>query len=102
MSKNNKLINSMKIMVERNRKEYVEKASNDIVPPIYAAIALALHKECGFGYKRINDVFLSSQNIWESHVGNLQAMIDLCEEETGIKVIFQETSEPLKQNGVSQ
>lgn len=88
MGKNNNLINSMKLLAERNRIQNVEKASNEIIPPVYAAVALALHKKCGFGYKRINDVFVESQRIWEEFSGSPDEMVKLCEEKTGISVVL--------------
>lgn len=86
MGKNNNLINSMKALAEQNRRQNIAKASDEVVPPIYAALALALHRTCGFGYKRINDAFVESQRIWEEFSGNPNDMITLCEEETGISV----------------
>ena len=69
------------------------RLTDEMVPAIYAAMALALHRTYGFGYKRINDVFTESQRIWEAHVGNLDDMIQLCEKETGITVTFAEKKE---------
>ena len=86
MGKNNKLINSMKALAQQNKAKNVAKASNEMIPVIYAAMALALHNTCGFGYKRINNVFVESQRIWEEFAGNLDDMIKLCEEQTGISV----------------
>ena len=91
MSKNNKLINSMKALAKQNQARNVAKASNEMVPMIYASIALALHSTCGFGYKRINDVFVESQRIWEGFSGNPEDMIKLCEEQTGVSVAFGRT-----------
>ncbi len=86
MSKNNRLINSMKRMAEKNRQENIAKASSEMIPQIYAAIAIALHRTYGFGYKRINDVFYESQRIWENLPGTAGEMIALCEKETGIAI----------------
>ena len=93
MGKNNKLINQMRALAARNQLEAIEKASDELVPIIYAAMALALHRSYGFGYKRINDVFAESQRIWEEHVGDLEDMVQLCEKETGITVVFREKQE---------
>lgn len=84
MGKNNKLINSMKQLAQRKQAENIAKASGEMVPQIYAALALALHRECGWGYTRINRVFVESQRIWESFAGSGDDMISLCEKETGI------------------
>lgn len=56
MAKNNKLINSLNEIARRNRSQNVATAADQMVPQIYAAIAIALHRTYGFGYKRINDV----------------------------------------------
>ena len=93
MGKNNKLINQMRALAARNQLEAIEKASDELVPIIYAAMALALHRSYGFGYKRITDVFAESQRIWEEHVGDMEDMVQLCEKETGITVVFREKQE---------
>lgn len=88
MSKNNRLINSMKALAEQNQARNLAKASNEIVPVIYAAMALALHNACGFGYKRINDVFMESQRIWGKFADTPDEMIKLCKEQTGIDIML--------------
>lgn len=88
MGKNNKLINQMRLIAAANRAEAIDKASDEMVPVIYAAMALALHKTYGFGFERIDRVFLESQKVWEEFVGRPDEMIQLCENETGITVTF--------------
>lgn len=90
MGKNNKLINSLNEIARRNLASNVGRASNEMVPQIYAAVAIALHRTYGFGHKRINDVFYESQRIWESFAGTPEDMIKKCEDETGIKLIYKE------------
>lgn len=90
MSKNNKLINSLNEIARRNRNQNVAKAADQMVPQIYAAIAIALHRSENFGFVRINRVFVESQKIWESFNGHISEMIDLCEKETGIKIEYRE------------
>lgn len=46
MGKNNKLINSLNEIAQRNRAQNVGIAANQMVPQIYAAVALALHSTC--------------------------------------------------------
>lgn len=87
MGKNNKLINSLNEIAQRNRAQNVGIAANQMVPQIYAAVAIALHRTYGFGYKRINDVFVESQRVWENFDGTPDDMIALCEKETGVTVI---------------
>lgn len=86
MGKNNRLLNQLNEMSRRKQAENIGKAADQMVPQIYAAIAMALHRTCGFGYERINRVFSESQAIWEGFVGKGDEMIELCEEETGISV----------------
>lgn len=86
MGKNNRLINSINAIAKRKQDENVEKASDQMVPQIYAATALALYRTCGFDYEQINSVFVESQHIWEEFVGAEDEMIDLCENKTGISV----------------
>lgn len=77
MAKNNFLIEQMK---------RVQKTINNTTPEIYAGVALALHRKCGWGYKRINDLFNESQEIWAECVQSDINMIDMCLNETGIDV----------------
>lgn len=86
MGKNNRLINQLNAIASRNRQLHVEEASDKMVPQIYAAMAIALHRTYGFGYERINRVFLESQHIWEDFSGNIEEMIELCEKETGVRI----------------
>lgn len=87
MGKNNRLINSINAIAKRRQDENVGRAADQMVPQIYAAMAIALHRTYGFGYDRINRVFVESQHIWEDFVGFGDEMIELCEKETGISVV---------------
>lgn len=87
MGKNNSLINSINAIARRKQQENVGKAADQMVPQIYAAMALALYRTFGFDYEQINAVFLESQHIWEDFVGVSDEMIELCEKETGISVV---------------
>lgn len=51
-------------------------------------IALALY-ERGWRHKRINDLFVESEKIWESYVENYdeRTMVEVCEEKTGILLL---------------
>ena len=77
MAKNNKLINQYKMMFKKIK---------DVTPSIYAALALALHRKYGWGYKRINDLFMESERIWIECADNCTDMIKMCYEETQIEV----------------
>jgi len=67
---------------DRLLREAFNKEVTNIVPAVYSSIALALSRNWGFGYERINRLFLQSQEIWDE-LGT-DNMIDLCERETGI------------------
>ena len=77
MAKNNYLINKYKILYNK---------INQITPEVYAGIALALHRKCGWGYKRINDLFEESQIIWNECINSDINMMEMCEKETGIEL----------------
>ena len=77
MAKNNYLINKYKMLY---------KKINQITPEVYAGIALALHRKCGWGYKRINDLFEESQVIWNECINSDINMMEMCEKETGIEL----------------
>ena len=90
MGKNDKLINSLKKVAKRNQAVNVVIASNDIVPQMYAAMAIALKQEFNFGYERINRVFKRSQDLWEGLAAEglgAKEMAKMCQELTGIKVM---------------
>ena len=77
MAKNNYLINKYKILY---------KKINQITPEVYAGIALALHRKCGWGYKRIHDLFEESRIIWNECINSDINMMEMCEKETGIEL----------------
>lgn len=77
MGKNNAFINQQKRLA---------KEIGDITPKVYAALAIALHRRHGWGYKRINDLFVESQEIWNESLQLDEAMLDMCEKETGIRL----------------
>lgn len=67
---------------QKKMQEELRNQIRDITPCVYASIALALNKYWGFGFERINRLFVQSQEIWEE-LGD-DNMIELCERETGI------------------
>lgn len=77
MAKNNDLINRYKMLYEKVQQ---------IVPEVYAGIALALYRKHGWTYEQINDLFCESQEIWQECVDLDINMVQMCEEETGIDV----------------
>ena len=84
MAKNNKLVNQYKEMY---------KQINQITPKVYAASAIALHREYGWGYTRILRTFTASQDIWDESNERGIDMIKMCEEETGITLMDKKTAE---------
>lgn len=70
---------------QKQMREELQRQIVDITPLVYASLALALNRHWGFGYKRINRLFVQSQEIWDE-LDN-ESMIELCERETGIKLM---------------
>ena len=77
MAKNKFLIEQMKNL---------HKSINNITPQVYAGIALALHREYGWGYKRINRLFALSEEIWDECTLDDRNMVQMCLDETGIDI----------------
>lgn len=82
MSKNNKLINSLKQVAARNREMNIYAAACDVTPHVYASVAIALHRYYGWGYKRINDLFIKCQEVCNEDTR--EGLLETCERETGI------------------
>ena len=76
MGKNNYLIN-----LQREFKRRIEHT----VPLCYACIVLALHREYGWGFTRINRLFVASPDIWQESLDKNIDMVQMCLEETGIE-----------------
>lgn len=76
MPKNNYLIN-----LQREFKRRIERT----VPLCYACIALALRREYGWGFTRINRLFVASQDIWQESLDKNIDMVQMCLDETGIE-----------------
>lgn len=66
----------------KNYKDMLEQT----VPAIYAAVGIALFEK-GWRFKRINDVFARSQEIWAEHVNETGTMCQQFSEMTGIDVM---------------
>lgn len=93
MAKNNKLINSLAEVARRNRQQHIIEASDRDVPQIYSVIAVALWRTLDLPDKEkvdaIRIIFSESQRIWVECVNkgmNVNDIIEMCEEETGICV----------------
>ena len=85
MRKNNAYIERMKRVAQAEK--HFQSEVNDLVPKVYAAIALALHRTEGFGYGRIQRTFAESQKIWQDSLDDERNMIRICKDETGIDVL---------------
>lgn len=86
---NRRLLEQVKAVARRNREENIGRAADRMTVQIYAAMAIALHRECGFGFERIGRVFKRSQDIWTDFTGTGEDMVRKCEEETGIILKYQ-------------
>lgn len=87
MGKNNRLIEQLKRTAREKQAQNVSLAASLITPQVYAAMAIALHRELGWGKTRINRLFVASQEIWESFDGRPSDMIEQCEKETDMYFI---------------
>ena len=67
---------------DNRSKQKLEEEVKNLVPGVYASLAIALHRNWGWGFKRINRLFSQSQQIWED-LGT-DNIIELCEKETNI------------------
>lgn len=75
MGKNNAFINAQK----RTMKQAL-----DVVPKVYAAIAISLQRKYGWEYEDINALFNESQEVWNECVETGADMLKMCSDETGI------------------
>ncbi|MBQ0090254.1 MAG: hypothetical protein KBT27_13090 [Prevotellaceae bacterium] len=67
---------------QRQMEQELQKQINDVVPAVYASIALALFNSTNLELDGIKEIFAESQRLWKE-LGD-QKMIELCERETGI------------------
>lgn len=65
---------------------YFEKKIKQIVPQVYACIAIALFKEYGWTYEQIEELFNISQDIWADNADRQENMLERCANETGIEL----------------
>ena len=91
MSKNNKVINSILAVAERNRSTHIAEAADKDTPQIYAALAISLYRLLDMPEQEkaeaINSIFVESQNIWLDCVNRGLDITQMCIDETGIDVI---------------
>ena len=77
MAKNNDFINQAKILYAK---------VNNIVPEVYAAVALVLSREYEWTYEQINYFFGETQAVWQEYSDSKMDMVQACLEETGIEL----------------
>lgn len=77
MAKNKKLVDRYKILYQKIQQ---------ITPEVYASLALALHRHCGWEFEQIEELFGVSQLIWEECLDKDIDMIEMCLQETGIEL----------------
>lgn len=65
---------------------YFEKKIKQIVPQVYACIALALFRDYGWTYEQIAELFDISQQIWQDNADHQENMLERCANETGIEL----------------
>jgi hypothetical protein len=83
--------------IEQERRH--KRAIAEMVPKIYAAIAVSLHRNYGFGFTRILRVLADTQDLWNKHANNEIDIIKICSDETGIDVISTITAEEIGASG---
>lgn len=98
MSKNDKLINNLKEIARRNREQHIKEASERDTPQIYAAIAIALYRLLDVAgedekVSAINAIFAESQSVWMECVSSNKDVCQMCIDETGIDVQYQESGD---------
>ena len=65
----------------------IQREIDSVLPCVYAGIALSLHRKHGWGYKRINDLFVLSTEVWAETIEKGISMTEMCLDETGIDVV---------------
>ena len=98
MAKNDRLINSLLEISRRNREQHIKEASEKDTPQIYAAIGIALYRLLDIEdedekVSAINSIFAESQSVWMDCVSNGTDVCQMCIDETGIDVQYQEPDE---------
>lgn len=67
----------------------------EMVPVIYAAFAVALHRHYGFGAVRTGRILAETQEIWRSN--SPLEILAMCRNETGIDMVSETTA---KEKGI--
>lgn len=92
MPKNDKLINSLRKIADRNRQENVRLASERDTPQIYAAIAISLWETLDMPDSEkagaIEMIFAKSQEVWFDCIDKSGDIIEFCQKKTGIDLML--------------
>ena len=74
--------------IEQERR--YKRAMTEMVPRIYAAFAISLHRNYGFGFVRIGRILADTQRYWQTM--SSEEINALCIEETGINMVSETTA----------
>lgn len=94
MGKNNRLIDQMNALARKHRNENVSNAIRNITPQFYASMTIALHRVYGFGAIRIARVLEETRDIWGEFEGRGKELANACYEETGVRIVIDESEIP--------
>lgn len=90
MGKNN-------LFIEQEKR--YRRMIREIVPQVYAAFAVSLHRRYGFGFIRIGRVLADTQDYWNAAKNKEIDIVQLCADETGIDIMSEITAEELGEKG---
>ena len=79
------------------REKRMMRKLHETVPVVYAAFCVALHRRYKFGYQRILNVLIDTQDLFVKHGNGEIDILTICSEETGIDVLSEQTA---KENDV--
>lgn len=82
-------------------KRYVRNLQ-EVIPLVYAAFSISLHRRYGFGYHRIATVLADTQKLFcESKNLRMEDVMQRCFEETGIDIMSETTAKEcgIKEDG---
>lgn len=86
-------------MTKRNpfyeQEKRYRRNMKEMVPKIYAAFALALRHQYGYGQKRILRVLAETQEMWIGQMRGEYDIIGRCYDETGLSMITEVTAKEL-------
>ena len=81
---NKKFVNQMNSLAMKHRNETRSKLAEDMTPPFYAAMCLALFRLYDFSEDDLIEVIEETMKIWNS--GTADEIIKMCAVVTGLKI----------------